>query len=167
MNFTCPYCRKKLNLMELQLESDLMAVIKLQPAFGRHTNLVWSYIELFGITPMKAKTKKIRTLLEDMRLLLETGTFSHHKRKYRISQDGIVEAMNNMVRRNFETPLTNHNYLKTVMIPIAERERQDAGRKAEETLRNREKQARLRGEHLSDEEIEENLQTVRNITENL
>jgi hypothetical protein len=163
MNFKCPYCSKNLNLLELQFESDLMAIIKMQPVFGRHANLVWSYIDLFGITPMKAKTKKVRSLLEDIRMLFETGMFPYQKKRYRISQEGIVEAMNSMVRRNFETPLTNHNYLKTVMIPISERERQDAGRKAEIALRNREEQARLMGRHLSDEEIEANKARIREL----
>lgn len=139
MNFDCPYCHKKLNLMDLQLESDLMAIIKMQPVFGQNANLVWGYIELFGITPRTAKAKKIRALLEDMRTLLDAGGFSYQKKRYRISQGGIVEALNVMVRRSFEMPLNNHNYLKTIMIPISEREGKDAGRKAEEDLRQHEK----------------------------
>lgn len=139
MNFDCPYCHKRLNLMELQLESDLMAIIKMQPVFGQNANLVWGYIELFGITPRLAKPKKIRALLEDMRTLLETGMFSYQKKRYRISQGGIVEALNIMVRRNFEMPLNNHNYLKTIMLPISEREGKAAGRKSEEDLRQNEK----------------------------
>lgn len=143
MNFNCPYCHKQLNLMELRLEGDLMAIIKMQPVFGRHADLVWGYIELFGITPMKAKAKKIRTLLEDIRTLLETGTFSYQKKQYRISQGGIAEALNIMVRRNFEMPLNNHNYLKTIMIPISEREGKAAGRRSEEDLKAKEERLRL------------------------
>lgn len=143
MNFDCPYCHKRLNLMDLQLESDLMAIIRMQPLFGRHADLVWGYIELFGITPRTAKAKKIRTLLDDMRTLLETGGFSYQKKRYRISRDGIVEALNIMVRRNFEMPLTNHNYLKTIMIPISEREGKAAGRKSEEDLKAKEERLRL------------------------
>jgi len=142
VNFNCPYCHKRLNLMDLQLESDLMAIIGMQSVFGRHADLVWGYIELFGITPRTAKAKKIRTLLEDMRRLLEAGEFSYRKKQYRISRDGIAEALNSMVRRSFEMPLANHNYLKTVMIPIAEREGKDAGRKAEEDLRAHETRLR-------------------------
>ena len=41
--------------MDLKLEEDLNAIIKMQPLFGRQANLVWAYVSLFGVTPMKAK----------------------------------------------------------------------------------------------------------------
>lgn len=162
MNVTCPYCRRTLDLMELQCEGDLMAIIRMQPLFGRHANLIWAYIELFGITPMKARVKKIRTLLEDMRALCEAEEFSYRKKRYRISRDGVIEALNIVVRRNFECPLNNHNYLKTVMIPISDREGAAAGKKAEEDLR--EKEARLqRGGRRSDEEQDAGLRHIGDI----
>ncbi len=138
MNFKCPYCRKNLNFLELQEESDLMAIIRLQPYFGKHRDLVWAYCELFGITPLKTRAKKLRLILTEIKTLLEAGAFSFEKKRYAISPAGIIEALGAVARRNFDRPLTNHNYLKSVMITIAEREGQAAGKQAEKDLRAKE-----------------------------
>ncbi len=128
--------------MELQMDSDLYAIIKMQPAFGKHAHLVWAYIELFGITPMRAKSKKIRILLEEMKTLFDAGSFGYQKRKYQISQAGIAEALNIVVHRNFETLLDSHNYLKKIMIGISEKETGAAGKTAEKELRKKEDRLR-------------------------
>lgn len=128
--------------MELQTDSDIYAIIKMMPVFGRHSNLVLGYIELFGVTPMRGKTKKIRILLEEMKNLFDVQAFSYQKKKYQISQAGIAEALNVVVHRHFDTPLESHNYLKKIMIGIAEREDKDAGRTAERVLRKKEDRQR-------------------------
>lgn len=142
MKFNCPYCSKELNLMELTLDSDLYAIIKMQPVFGKHANLVWAYVELFGIRPMKGHTKKIRILLEEMKGLFESEAFSYQKKKYAISRSGIAEALNIVVHRHFTDRLESHNYLKKIMIGIAEREERESGRQAERDLRKREDRMR-------------------------
>ena len=124
--------------MEISYESDLLAVIKMLNTFGQHSGLVASYTELFGLTPLKNKRKKWRLLLEEVKRLFDSETFAFQKKTYRISKSGIVEAMNTVVHRNWSTCLENHNYLKKVMIGIAERETQTAGRQAEKDLRTRE-----------------------------
>ena len=124
--------------MELQAESDLMAIIRMSASFGKHNNLVWAYAELFGITPMRAKTKKLRSILEELKKLFDGGGFGYQKRLYRITPEGIAEALNVVVKKNFADGLDSHNYLKKVMIGIAEREDKDSGRLAEKDLRKKE-----------------------------
>lgn len=167
MNFQCPYCKKKLNLMEMQLEGDLGTIIRLQPFFGKNAGLVWAYIELFGITPMKAKAKKIRILLEEIKALLDAGAFSYKKKHYTISQAGIFEALTAMVRRNFEDALPNHNYLKSIMVAISEREGKAASVQAEKDLRQNENAARNTYRQIDESTRQENLQRVGSILKNM
>lgn len=138
MKFDCPYCRKGLDLMELHLESDLNVIIRMMPAFNGHAHLVMGYCYLFGVSPLKLKAKKLRILLEEMKRLFDAEAFSFEKKKYTISRQGIAEALDIVVKREFATLLHNHNYLKQVMIGIADRERQVASKQAERDLRIKE-----------------------------
>ena len=124
--------------MELSHDGDLYAIIKMLNTFGKHSALVCAYTELFGITPLKTKTKKWRLLLEEMKRLFDSESFSYQKKTYGISQAGIAEALNIVVHRNFPDGLESHNYLKKIMIAIADREAKDAGRSAEKDPRKRE-----------------------------
>lgn len=138
----CPHCGKVIDFMEITHDEDLLAVIKMLNTFGRHSNLVTAYTELFGLTPLKNKTKKWRVLLEDMKKLFDSESFSFQKKAYRISQTGIVEALNIVVHRNFTDGLDSHNYLKKIMVGIAEREEKDGSRRADADTRKRENQQR-------------------------
>jgi len=138
MKFNCPYCNKQLNYIDLQISADLLAIIRMSQDFGRHANVVMGYCQLFGISPLHVKSKKLRILLEEMRRLFEAEAFVFQKQKYAISQAGIAEALDVLVKRNFGKPLTNHNYLKQVMIDIAEREVQARSKEAEKALRKKE-----------------------------
>ena len=136
--FTCPHCHRESDYEDIQMDADLLAIIKMQPVFGRHHNLVWAYCELFGIAPLKTRRKKLRLLLEELKTLFQAGEFPYQKKRYPISQAGIAEALNIAAKKNFTAPLENHNYLKKIMITIAEREGKGAGIAAEKDLRQRE-----------------------------
>lgn len=138
MKFACPYCRKESDYMDMQLSEDLRAIIAMSESFGRHRALAWAYAELFGVTPLHAKAKKLRVILMAVKKVFDASGFTFQKRLYRISPEGIAEALNAVVVRNFASGLDSHNYLKKVMINIAEREDKDAGRTAEKDLRKRE-----------------------------
>lgn len=140
MKFNCPYCRKELDYMEIQTESDLHAIIKMMPSFGKHAHLVSGYTMLFGITPLKIKAKKWRLLLEEMKTLIEQERFSYQKKTYAISAAGIVRALDIVIKKNFAEHLESHNYLKKVMIGISEEEAKETGRAAEKDLRAKEKE---------------------------
>ena len=138
MNFDCPYCREKLNLLEVLHESDLATIIALAASFGGNFQKVRAYCYLFGTTPLHLKATKLRILLEEMKRLFDSETFTFEKRSYAISRSGIVEALDIMVKRNWSKPLPNHNYSKQIMISISEREGKGAGIEAEKDLRKKE-----------------------------
>lgn len=142
MRFNCPFCRKECDFMEIQMESDIHAIIKMMPLFGRHAHLVSGYCMLFGISPLKIKARKFRLLLEEMKTLFEQERFSYQKKTCRISAAGIVRALDVVVKKNFSEHLENHNYLKKVMIGITEEEAREAGKAAEKGLRAREERLR-------------------------
>lgn len=128
--------------MDLQVHSDLDAIIRMLPAFGKYSHVVMGYCYLFGISPLGLKTKKLRILLDEMKVLFERQAFNYQKKKYSITQAGIAEALNVMVHRNFNDLLVNHNYLKMIMIGISERETAFAGKQAERDLRKKEDRLR-------------------------
>lgn len=123
--------------MELLRDSDQLAVIKMLNTFGKHSNVVCAYTELFGICPTKTKMKKWRVLLEEMKRLFDSESFTYQSRLHQISQAGIVEALNVVIRRNFPDHLENHNYLKKIMITIAEREFQSKSRQDDKDLQRK------------------------------
>lgn len=139
--------------MELQAEQDLVAIIKMQPVFGKHAHLVWAYLELFGIAPMKAKTKKIRIILEEMKTLFQAEAFNFQKKSYRISLDGIAEALNTIVHRHFDMPLKSHGYLKSIMVTISGKQTRESGKQGERDLRQREERL-MTGYDRPEEQVE-------------
>ena len=148
-------------------ESDVTAVIRMLPSFEKHANVVMGYCYLFGVSPMHLKAKKLRILLEELKRLFDGESFTFQRRQYSISRAGIAEALDVMVKRNFTSTLTNHNYLKQIMIGIADREGKAAGRKAEADLRGREEALRSgsRGERypVPEEAVEAPAQRLRPI----
>lgn len=142
MKFKCPYCTKEIDLMELQLETDLHAIIKLQPTFGQQAHIVMGYCYLFGISPLKIKAKKLRILLEELKRLFDAESFKYDKNTYYISRAGIAEALDIVIKRNFTSTLKNHNYLKEVMVSISEKERTTKSRQDEKELRKKEEKLR-------------------------
>jgi hypothetical protein len=138
MKCRCPHCRLAFELEHVLADNDIIATIKMIPMFGKHSNLVWAYLEQFGITPLVLKRKKLRVLLEEMRALFESESFTFQKKKYRISKAGIAEALNTMVHKSFTDNLQNHNYLKKLMIGIAEKEDIEKSKQNEKSLRQKE-----------------------------
>ena len=124
--------------MEIQMDKDLRFVFDALPSFGRHSSLVMGYACLFGVTPFAVKAAKLRQIIEEMKRLFDAQAFSYQKKTYAISHAGIAEALDLCVKKNFEQHLENHNYLKRVMVTIAEREGKSQSRSAEKDLRARE-----------------------------
>jgi len=139
MLIDCPHCHKEINFMDIQISKDLEFVMAALPSFGtRYAHLVMGYAQLFGVTPMHIKAKKLRLIIEEMKKLFDSQSFAWEKKTYSISHAGIGEALDIMIKRDFRKHLTNHNYLKTVMIDISDRERKETSRTAEKTLRKKE-----------------------------
>jgi len=166
MTFKCPQCGYKCNYMEIKADEDLTAIMKLIPVFGRHSSLVWAYAELFGATVHKTKVKKFRLLLEEMAGLFHTGAFRYQKKAYRISQDGIADALNIVVHRDFQTRLESHNYLKKIMISIAGKEEDATGKMAEKDLRERESKLK-QDTRITEDQRQANLQRLGDIMKSM
>lgn len=152
MYFTCPYCRKELNYMDIQMSKDLNYVfnaLTMHDAIKRHSSAVMGYVCLFGVTPFHLKAPKFRRIMEEMVKLFDAQAFSFQKKTYAISHSGIVEALDICIKKNFDQCLENHNYLKKVMVGISEREGKDVSRAAEKDLRQSESDAISRGQHRS------------------
>lgn len=124
--------------MEAMDEENIMAIIAMLNTFGKDSNLVCAYTELFGLRPLKTKTHKWRVLLTDVKKLFDGESFAYNKKTYPISRQGIVEALHIVVQRNFTDGLDSHNYLKKIMVGISEREGQNKSRADEKEMKKRE-----------------------------
>jgi len=137
--------------MTVQINKDLKFIFEALPSFGtRYSNLVMAYICLFGVTPFQIKAPKLRSILTEMKALFDSQSFSYQKKIYKISHAGIGEALDIVVKKHFETSLDSHNYLRRVMVTIAERESKENSVRAEKDLRNSESNATARGMHRED-----------------
>ena len=134
----CPYCRKSFDPREAMAEAEWYDIISLIPEFGPYSKLAMEYCELFGVTPLRIKSKKLLRLLNEVAALFRNESFTFQKKQYRISRAGIAEALRIVCNKHFEQPLENHNYLKKVMIGIAEREAKEQSIRREKELRRKE-----------------------------
>lgn len=116
-------------------------------AIKKHGSAVMGYVSLFGITPFHIKALKFRRIMEEMVRLFDSKSFSYKKKTYSISHAGIVEALDICIKKNFDEVLENHNYLKKVMITIAEREEKSASAASEKNLRSGEELSRAGYSH--------------------
>lgn len=140
---TCLHCGKKFNLLEARMDEELREIIRLLPRFGGYQKLAMEYVELFGVTPMRIKTAKMLRLLGQVATFLEKEEFEFERKTYRISKRGVAEALNITCNKHFDRPLRDHNYMKTVMISISEREQRERSVEGEKKLRKKEE--RIRG----------------------
>ena len=134
--------------MTVQIDKDLKFIFEALPSFGtRYSNLVMAYICLFGVTPFQIKAPKLRSILTEMKALFDSQSFAYQKKIYNISHAGIGEALDIVIKKNFETSLDSHNYLRRVMVTIAERESKEKSVRAEKDLRTREDRSLAGGGH--------------------
>jgi len=99
---------------------------------------VFEYVEKFGIKPLSIKSNKVLRLLRQMGKLFETESFKWKSNTKKISKSGIVEAIEIVVNKHFDTPLETHNYLKKVMVGVSEKEAKEKNMRAEKEMRKRE-----------------------------
>jgi len=141
MNLRCPQCRYEFDVRQATKDAALIEVIKMQSDFAPHSRLVFEYSELFWTT-RGLKAAKLLRILTEVRDIWTGEKFAFQKRAYEISKAGIVQALKTVCNKRFEVPLENHNYLKKVMISVAEEEARKKSAEVEKTLK--EKEARLR-----------------------
>jgi len=142
----CPICGEQFDPAAARMDSEWRDIIELLPSFGGHGNLVFEYVEKFGVNPLRIKSKKILRLLMEIARLLRTGNFTHQRREYSASSAVVIEALKVVNNKHFSAPLENHNYLKKVMISLAEEVKKEESKKAERELRRREDRLREGGD---------------------
>lgn len=141
MKITCPYCGEGFELESYLNDSVLLQAIRMLPEFGAYGRLVFEYCELFKIGP-PLKARKFLRLLIEIREIFKSGGFDFQRRRYEISPAGIAQAMRTVCDAQIKGPLAGHNYLKKVMIPIAEAESERRSKEDERRLREREQSMR-------------------------
>lgn len=134
----CPHCGKVFDLREAIIDEEWREILKLMSELDGHGKLFLEYIENFGVHPLRIRTKKISRLLSELHEIYTSGIFKFKNKVYRISKKGVIEALKTVCNKQFDPPLTNHNYLKQVMIGIAEREEKERRREEERKLKERE-----------------------------
>ncbi|MBN2060723.1 MAG: hypothetical protein JW882_09945 [Deltaproteobacteria bacterium] len=138
----CTKCGELINPQEGQAENEWIEIIRLLPVFGKHSRLAFEYVELFSVTPLRMKGKKILRLLTGLAKLFDSEEYVFNRKKYKISRTGIVEALTIVCNKHFDRPLENNNYLIKVMIGISEREMKEQRDLADRRQREREKAGR-------------------------
>ena len=162
----CPHCRKELDFHEMQFEADLRAALELTCALGKNGHLAMAYCYLFGVTPFRLKAKKLRLLLEELKRLIDAQAFNYQKKTYYITQAGIAEALDIVIKKHFETPLDSHNYLKKITIGISEREARGKSKSEEKELKSKEET--LRQEQRPNEaQVKENIKRIVNLVDSI
>ena len=145
----CPVCGGDFHVADAMMDAEWREILTVVvPVFGPHARLVFEYVEKFGTNPIRMKSRKILRLMSEVSKLFSSGRFSYRKRAYSISQKGAPASLSVVNNKNFESPLENHNYLKKVMIQVAERELKEKRDVLDRDLRKRESQG-----HFSDDEI--------------
>lgn len=142
MNLKCPKCTYEFDYRQATKDQALLQIIRMQGEFIPHSRLVFEYAELFETTkPVKAL--KLLRILSEVLEMWKSGRFAFQKRVYEISKDGMAQALKTVCNKSFASPLENHNYLKKVMLTIAEEEAKRKSAAGEKALI--EKEAMLRG----------------------
>jgi len=134
----CPMCGKTFNVQDAMMDQEWREIIQLLPSFGGHGRLIFEYIEKFGVSPLRMKSKKILRLLEEMARLFKTGEFMYQKRKHTAGLPVVIEAIKAVCNKHFAIPIENHNYLKKVMIGLQEEAEREKSKRKEKELRERE-----------------------------
>lgn len=141
MNLRCPKCLHEYDYRQATKDKAVVQMLGMMPEFAPHSGLVLEYLELFETT-RPLKPAKLLRIMTEMRDIWTAGQFAFQKRVFEISRQGFAQALKTVCNKRFDVALENHNYLKKVMISVAEQEAQKRSVDAERALR--EKEARLR-----------------------
>lgn len=142
MNLKCPKCTYEFDFRQATKDQATLQIIRIYPEFVPYNKLVFEYAELFETTK-PVKPLKLLRILSEVLEMWKSGRFAFQKRVYEISKEGMAQALKTVCNKSFSTPLENHNYLKKVMLTIAEEEAKKKSAAAEKALL--EKEAMLRG----------------------
>jgi hypothetical protein len=139
MKLRCPACGAEITLREAGQAAELQALDKAAAAFGADWPLVMEYLDCFqGKREMKVP-KRLR-LARELWEMWKDGRFCIGGVWYRIGREEFREALRTTCNQ-VAAGLTNHNYLKKVLVAAAEK----TGRREERELREKEAGLRMAG----------------------
>ena len=128
----CPVCGAEIGLREAGQAAELQALDKAAAAFGTDWGLVKEYLDCFqGKRDMKL-AKRLR-LAREVWEMWQAGRFAVGGVWYRIGREEFRKALRATCNQ-VSAGLTNHNYLKKVLVAAAEK----TSRREERKLRARE-----------------------------
>lgn len=128
----CPACGTEITLEQLSQAADLLALHRAAAAFGADWGLVREYLDLFK-GKRALKIAKLVRLAREVWEMWQAGRFAIGGGWYRIGREEFREALRTTCNQ-VSAGLTNHNYLKKVLVAAAEK----TSRREERELRARE-----------------------------
>lgn len=130
----CPACGAEVSLEQLEQAADMQALHRAAAAYGDDWSLVREYVELFrGKQPLKVM--KILRLSREVWEMWKAGKFCIGGCWYEVGREEFREALRTTCNQVGQG-LTNHNYLKKVLVAAAEKTSQ----RRERELREKEEQ---------------------------
>jgi hypothetical protein len=139
MKLRCPACGAEITLDEAAQAADLQALDKAASAFGPDWPLVREYIGCFkGKRDLKAD--KLVRLAREIWEMWGPGNFCVGGLWYVVGREEFRGALTATINQ-VAPPLTNHNYLKKVLVAAADKTSQ----RRERELRQREEGLRISG----------------------
>ena len=139
---TCPYCHKDFDFREAIIEKSWKDIIDVVVDCSPHGSLMFEYVMKFGVESLRIKPVKALRLLQEVRRVYKDEKFTYRRRVYKISSRGVGEALRVVCNKQFDPPLGDHNYLKAVMIKIAEKEEKARVKRLDERHRKMERYGR-------------------------
>ncbi len=163
----CPWCDRKYDLVGDQKSQALVQVMRLTKTFGPHFYLMFEYaLVRGGWKPTPSRELKLLRILEDLEKLWVSEKFSFNKKTYSIGKSGILWCIKTVCDKNWLSPLENDNYLKKIMVTVAEREARERSTKQEAELIQKEREQRTSGQR-TEKDRGEYTSELRQLTDDL
>lgn len=140
MKLRCPACGTGFKLSEAAQAADLQELDKLAAGFGGDWPLIREYLGCFkGKREMKAD--KVLRLTQEVQEMWHTGKICLGGCWYQVGREEFREALR-LTCNQVTPPLTNHNYLRKVLMAAAEK----TSKRLERELREKEEGLRSAGQ---------------------
>jgi hypothetical protein len=149
LTLRCPACGAEIKLSAAEAAAELKALDKAAGLFGEDWDLAAEYLEAFrsagrdaGATGRPPALKRRLRLLRELWLMWQGGKFEFRRTAYVVDRPEFREALRTVCDQ-VKAGLTNHNYLRAVLV---------AG--AQETSKRREREFKAREQGLGAREPE-------------
>jgi hypothetical protein len=138
LSLQCPHCGGKIKPDQAFHEGAWADVAGFMARLGQISATAWEYVQMFRLPARGLPVERAARILAELVLLWEDGTYKFNGVFYRgVDKATIAEALKEVVNApNVHPPLKNHNYLKKVLHPRAQKDAAEAERRTEEQRRH-------------------------------